>query len=235
MTLRDLMRRLHLPPAPDRRAPTLERIAELARAHAWRGGRLLDLGCGALRLEGCLARMDYEATAAANVRGDAHDLPFADGAFSLVVCKAVLEHVSDFRRAIAEIARVLQPGGEIWVEVPWFYPFHPSDAGERHDYVRLSHTAYDVEFAAFERIAFGPALGVGTTLSLALPEYFALFVSMRDHTALYHNARNLLTWAFYPLRWTDALLARRRFHERIAGGFYFRGRKRAAPAGSGPR
>src|SRR5215204_5006056 len=61
---------------------------EVARAHAREGG--LDI--------------DYrEAT------GDA--LPFADGEFPAAYCCDVLEHVDDVGRTVAEIARVLQPGG----------------------------------------------------------------------------------------------------------------------------
>jgi 2-polyprenyl-6-hydroxyphenyl methylase/3-demethylubiquinone-9 3-methyltransferase len=61
---------------------------EVARAHAREGG--LDI--------------DYrEAT------GDA--LPFADGEFPAAYCCDVLEHVDDVGRTVAEIARVLEPGG----------------------------------------------------------------------------------------------------------------------------
>ncbi len=39
------------------------------------------------------------------------DLPHADGSFDLVVCNDVLQHLADDRRALAEIGRVLRPGG----------------------------------------------------------------------------------------------------------------------------
>ena len=39
------------------------------------------------------------------------DLPFADGSFDAVLCSHVLVHVEDDRRALAEIRRVLRPGG----------------------------------------------------------------------------------------------------------------------------
>lgn len=50
--------------------------------------------------------------------GDALRLPFADGAFDAVICSEVLEHIPDYRAAIAEIARVLRPGGRLCVSVP---------------------------------------------------------------------------------------------------------------------
>lgn len=42
---------------------------------------------------------------------DVMDLPFADESFDFLICNHVLEHVEDDRRALAEIHRVLEPGG----------------------------------------------------------------------------------------------------------------------------
>ena len=44
-------------------------------------------------------------------QGSAEALPYADGSFSVIVCLDVLEHVRDPKATIAEIARVLAPGG----------------------------------------------------------------------------------------------------------------------------
>lgn len=43
--------------------------------------------------------------------GDVQDLPFADGEFDVVVAAWMLYHVPDLDRALAELARVLRPGG----------------------------------------------------------------------------------------------------------------------------
>lgn len=45
--------------------------------------------------------------------GDAHDLPFADGTFESVVCTYALCEVPDEIRAIAQMRRVLEPGGRL--------------------------------------------------------------------------------------------------------------------------
>ena len=49
---------------------------------------------------------------------DIQDLPFADGSYDMVFASHVLEHVSDDHRAIAEIRRVLRPGGIAVLSVP---------------------------------------------------------------------------------------------------------------------
>ena len=58
----------------------------------------------------------------AAVRGDALRLPFADGVFDKVICAEVLEHLRDDSSAMAELARVLRPGGMLAISVPRFGP-----------------------------------------------------------------------------------------------------------------
>jgi SAM-dependent methyltransferase len=52
-----------------------------------------------------------EGQRAAFVAGDGQRLPFADGAFDGVLCMNALHHMPDYRKALAEMHRVLRPGG----------------------------------------------------------------------------------------------------------------------------
>jgi SAM-dependent methyltransferase len=56
------------------------------------------------------------------VRGDLTALPFPDGAADRVIASEVLEHIPDDAAALAEIARVLRPGGRAAVTVPRYGP-----------------------------------------------------------------------------------------------------------------
>ena len=55
-------------------------------------------------------------------QGDALSLPFADGEFDRVVAAEVLEHIPHDTDAIAELVRVLRPGGTMAVTVPRWLP-----------------------------------------------------------------------------------------------------------------
>ncbi len=55
-------------------------------------------------------------------QADVTKLPFADGSFDVVICSEVLEHIEDNRTAVAELVRVLKPGGDLVVTVPRFWP-----------------------------------------------------------------------------------------------------------------
>ncbi len=124
---------------------------DLRRARIEGGSRLLDLGCGGGRhafaaakagaevlaldtsAEECgkvratLAAMREagelaEAGRAGVARADAAHLPFARSSFDRVIAAEVLEHLPDDAAAIAELARVLRPGGILAVTVPRFWP-----------------------------------------------------------------------------------------------------------------
>lgn len=114
--------------------------------------RVLDLGCGAgrhafevYRRGGRVVALDRNpdeirqvrdmfgvmaaagevpdgASPAAAIRSDALQLPFIDGSFDKVILSEVLEHIPADDRAIAEVARVLKPGGLLAVTVPRWWP-----------------------------------------------------------------------------------------------------------------
>ena len=61
-------------------------------------------------------------TAVGCINGDAVQLPFAAESFDRVIASEVMEHVPDDVAALAELTRVLRPGGTIAVTVPRWLP-----------------------------------------------------------------------------------------------------------------
>ncbi|WP_138733635.1 class I SAM-dependent methyltransferase [Modestobacter excelsi] len=115
------------------------------------GMRVLDLGCGegrhafeAYRRGASVLAVDWGqsevattaewlgAIAAAGeaptgatagvARGDLRALPVPDASVDRVIASEVLEHIPDDRTALAEIARVLRPGGRVAISVPRYGP-----------------------------------------------------------------------------------------------------------------
>lgn len=54
----------------------------------------------------------------AMVRADITTAPFSDGAFQVILCSHVLEHIPEDRVAMREIFRLLAPGGVVLIQVP---------------------------------------------------------------------------------------------------------------------
>lgn len=62
-------------------------------------------------------RLELHGVPARLARGDAERLPFEDESFDFVYSFGVLHHAPDTARAVAEVRRVLRPGGSCWIAV----------------------------------------------------------------------------------------------------------------------
>src|SRR5215217_1686284 len=77
------------------------------------GVRLTGIDLSPAMLEIARKRADELGVDADLREGDAQQLPFADASFDTVVCTLSLCNIPDDRRAIAEMKRVLRPGGRL--------------------------------------------------------------------------------------------------------------------------
>jgi SAM-dependent methyltransferase len=91
-------------------------VARTAARRAGPDGQVvgLDLNPGMLAVA---AGLPVQGAAVGWVRGDAGRLPFAGGRFGVVCCQLGLQYVPDRPAALAELARVLAPGGRLAVMV----------------------------------------------------------------------------------------------------------------------
>ena len=121
------------------------------------GKRVLDLGCGEMLMtfglaargaaevigldiapldpNGAIAKIreagfvdvDAVKNRVQAVTYDGSSMPFADEHFDIVFSWGVMEHVSDVPAVLAEIKRVLKPGGLAFIKVfPWFHSYYGS-------------------------------------------------------------------------------------------------------------
>jgi len=116
-------------------------VSDFLAAHGpGRGGEVLDVGTGTARVPIALCRADRKVRvlgvdlagpmlelARRNVlkadlvdrvrlaRGDAKALPFPDGRFEAVVSNTIVHHVPDPSPALAEMVRLVAPGGTLMI------------------------------------------------------------------------------------------------------------------------
>jgi SAM-dependent methyltransferase len=208
------------------------------------GDRVLDLGCGGGRhafelyrrgahviaLDQDEKELDAVASmfeamrdageagaggSAVSMPGDALRLPFRDGHFDHVLAAEILEHIPDDELAMAELARVLRPGGTAAVTVPRYLPericwalsdaYHEVEGG----HVRI-YTGHEL-VGKLERTGL-VAVGMDHAHGLHAPYWWlkcAVGVNREDHPlpSLYHR---MLVWDImskpWPTRIADRLL-----------------------------
>jgi SAM-dependent methyltransferase len=154
------------------------------RAH----GRLLDVGCGDKRFQSLFAPfiesyvgVEHEAvfsttdaskrTSKPEVLYDGKLLPFEAGTFDTVISTEVLEHTPEPAALVAEMARVLRPGGTLILTTPFAFRLHE----EPHDFYRftpygLAAMVQRVGLRVVETRAFG---GVWSVVGHKINSYLA--------------------------------------------------------------
>ena len=87
-----------------------------------------------------------------DIVGDIHKLPFADNSQEAIICIAVLEHVENPILAFQEMHRVLKPGGQLFIYVPFLFYYHAHE-GYYKDFWRFTKDSLawlGKDFASFE-------------------------------------------------------------------------------------
>jgi len=110
-------------------------------------GRVLNAGCGDRDITSVLKGWRAESVDNCDIQTsipgaflcDLGDIPKPDGSYDAILCNAVLEHVPDPERAMAEFHRLLAPGGTLVVSVPFLQPFHPTP----YDFRRYTRTGLE--------------------------------------------------------------------------------------------
>ena len=149
---------------------------------------------------------------------DAHDLPFVDSSFDVVIVQAVLEHVVDPFRCVSEFYRVLRDDGLIYAETPFMQQVH----GGRYDFMRFTYRGHRRLFRNFEEIHAGITGGPGMALAWSW-QYFLRSFGGTSRAQMYLTLFGRLT-AFY-LKYFDYLFRHAPTAYDAASGFYFMGRK----------
>ena len=200
------------------------RAQEIVNASGSRPSRILVVGGGTIGSGAeplyasttvSIIAFDIYASPATSFVADAHAIPLRDGTVDGVWIQAVLEHVLGPAAVVAEIRRVLKPGGWVYAETPFMQQVHEGP----YDFTRFTHSGHRWLFREFEEIESGAVLGAGTQLLWAIEHFVrALFRSRAAGKA----ARLATFW----LRWFDQLAGSPETLD-AASSLYFYGRKTA--------
>lgn len=169
-----------------------------------------DYGTGVLNLE-------LAPGQSVDVVGVAEALPLADDSVDGVVLEAVLEHVANAEQTLAELARVLAPGGRAFVDVPFIQGYHASPADYRR-YTELGlGTAVEQHGLSVERT--GVSAGPGSAMGWIAAEFLAMLLSGRS-ARVYGLVRPLADLITAPLRFLDEVLDRHPMAGNVASGVF---------------
>jgi len=146
---------------------------------------------------------------------DAHDIPLADACVDGVVIQAVLEHVLEPATVVAEVYRVLKPGGVVYAETPFMQQVHEG----AYDFTRFSELGHRWLWRHFDEIDRGVIGGPGLSLYWCTRYFFRALLGTR-------LLADLITLPVLSLSLVDRLLPLER-QIQGANGVYFLGRKAA--------
>ena len=152
------------------------------------------------------------------VRAFGEDLPFDDESIDVAIGGGILEHVKEPEKIIAEVLRVLKPGGEIYFEVGFLEPFHSAPG----DFHRWTISGLRFMCRDFEEVEVGISNGPGSAVAWILIEYSQILTKNKHLRFVFKNLTKIIV---SPLKYLDKLLLGRENIFNVAQGLYFLGRK----------
>lgn len=185
------------------------------------GQVIINVGSGTKILRQDVVNIDFANFEGVKIVASAENLPWSDGEVDAVVCDNLLEHVKAPALVVAEIERVLKPGGLVYVGVPFIISYHSSPG----DFQRWTSEGLRELMKNFEEQELKIACGPTSALATILGEWLALFCSF-NISFLYNIFLIFFTILLTPLKWLDYILSHYRSAQNIAYGFYFIGRKK---------
>lgn len=158
----------------------------------------LNVGSGIHAFDKNIVNLDIFPYAGVDVIANGEQMPFADGTFDLVVCESLLEHVPRPRLIVEDMLRVLKPGGELYIVVPFVYPFHACP----NDFYRWTETGVRTLCKGGEIVKIGVRSGASSALMGQLCTWGAIVLSF-GITPLYNFFALVLPLVFFPVKFLD--------------------------------
>jgi SAM-dependent methyltransferase len=184
------------------------------------GGTILNIGSGNYPRQPNVVNVDMMDYDNVDIVCDIHKLPFKDNSIDGVMSVAVLEHVREPAKVLAEVHRVLKPGGQVFSVIPFMQPFHASP----HDFQRYTLPGIEYLHRDFHMVESGVYSGPLSGALWVVQECLASALSLGNATL-----RNVLTIVLmlisWPVKFLDFFFMGLPTAKNVASNFYFVGRK----------
>ena len=166
-------------------------------------GKTLNLGSGARVVGKGIINVDIHAYPGVEIVADACVVPLPNGSVARIISDNVLEHVKEPVKAVAEMHRLLEIGGLVYVATPFCYPYHSSPS----DFTRWTSQGLIQLFNNFEVVEIGVRAGPFSSLTVNLNHLFATIFSFGS-TKLYSLLLNLVMFVTFPIKLPDIIFNR---------------------------
>lgn len=184
---------------------------------------ILNLGSGRTNFGQRVVNLDIGPWSHVDMVAVGERLPVQDASLDGVLTQGVLEHVPDLPATLAEIDRVLRPGGLVYHEAPFIQGFHASP----NDFRRFTAVGMRELAPGYDVLEQGVAVGPSSAVMWVASEYLALLFSLGNETLLKVGRRGF-PWLLSPLKFADAWLEGHPQANLIASAFYIVARKPGA-------
>lgn len=193
--------------------------------------RILDLGAGGRRIAPNVICVDFVPFPHTRLVADVQRLPVRDGSVDLIFATGLLEHVEDEKAVLQEMERVLRPGGLAHVELPFLQQYHEDPIDCRR--LTVDGLAREMRRAGLETVKSGFHIGPTVTILTLLAYYGALLFEGKSlpARAVSTGVFLLLSVLFFPFKFLDRFLLRKRSAHRLAFGVFCTARKAPAVGG----
>jgi SAM-dependent methyltransferase len=174
------------------------------------GRRMLDVGAGQCQYKPYFTHLDYVAQDSGvgdetwdfsqiDIKSEIYDIPVEANSFDYILCTQVMEHLQYPHKAFTEFARILKPGGLLFVTCPFVWKEHQKP----HDFFR--YTQFSLKFLAeennFEVVELNKEGGKYITIA-------RMFIDINLTTQIHNQyLRYLIMALFYPFKFLIGFVA----------------------------
>jgi len=177
---------------------------------------LLNIGSGPKVIRDDVINLDIYPFQNVDLVANASVLPIKSACVDAIICESLIEHLENPSALVAELHRVLKPGGKVYLVAPFILSFHSSP----NDFYRWTDQGLSALFAhaGFSAISVKPLYGPTSSLVNILSEWLAILFSFNSQHI--HNFCYLFFYTILsPIKFLDFILVKFESAKNSALGF----------------